>query len=372
MPMLIEQRQQRDHGPSSKNDSSRANTAQFKAFGDAAVVLDGTIMPVHLQGILKLETDMEAIQTKLSQLGTSLTTELLVRLDIEEYLDELDRALPLKTGQRIQFAELLRAADLSIEATPFAAPGSQPLAKLILPRHVGTAARLSKMDQAIGRQQRSGLPVDKKYALGNILVASDQITRAQLEDALRRQLASGRRVGEELIDAGHVSEHQVAHGLFLQRVLIPSTLAVAIGLAPMVGIGPQAHAGQTNAVMPVSATVVAHAKLLSSYQVEQLVITEADVSRGYVHANAASRFAVVTNSRAGYLMEFHPMGHLFESVRIEGLGNPVLMGADGGIVVQRALPSAELLHELNFRFDLGRDAQPGRHVWPLRMVVRPL
>lgn len=311
---------------------------------------------------------MEAIQTKLSQLGTSLTTELLVRLDIEEYLDELDRALPLKTGQRIQFAELLRAADVSMEA----APGSHPVAKLILPRRAGTAAHLSKMDQDFGRPQRNGLLADKKYALGNILVASDQITRAQLEDALRRQLASGRRVGEELIDAGHVSEHQVEHGLFLQRVLIPCALAVAIGLSPAVGIGPRAHAGQSGAVMPVSAMVVAYAKLMTSYQAGQLVITDADVARGYVEAATASRFAVVTNSRAGYLMEFHSMGHLFESVRIEGLGNPVLLGADGGIVVQRALPAAELLHELNFRFDLGQDVQPGHYLWPLRMVVRPL
>lgn len=329
-------------------------------------------MTVHLHGTSRLKPDMEVIQTKLSELGTSLTTELLVRLDIEEYLDELDRALPLKTGQRIRFAELLRAADRSMEAGPGAAPGSQPVTKLILPRHVNTATRLSKMAQAVGGHQRSGLPIDKKYALGNILVASEQITRAQLEAALRRQQASGRRVGEELIDAGHVSERQVEHGLFLQRVLIPCTLAVAIGLGPVVGIGPQAFAGQSSALMPVSATVVAHAKLLNSYQAEQLVITEADVARGYVEAAAASRFAVVTNSRAGYLMEFHPLSHVFESVRIEGLGNPVLMGADGGIVVQRALPAAGLLHELNFRFDLGLDAQPGHYLWPLRMVVRPL
>ena len=315
---------------------------------------------------------MEAIQTKLSQLGTSLTPELLVRLDIEEYLDELDRASPLKAGERIRFAELLRAADRSMGARPGAVPGGHPAAKLVLPGHVGPASRLSRMVQAFDGHQRSGLPREKKYALGNILVASDQITRAQLEAALRRQLASGRRVGEELIDAGHVSEHQIEHSLFLQRVLIPCTLAVAVGFGPMVGIGPQAHAGQGSAIVSVSATVVAHARLLSSYQAEQLVITEADVARGYVESAAASRFAVVTNSRAGYLMEFHPMGHLFESVRIEGLGNPVLLSVDGGIVVQRGRPSAGSMHELNFRFDLGRDAQPGRYLWPLRMVVRPL
>ena len=205
--------------------------------------------------------------------------------------------------------------------------------------------------------------------MGNILVANGDITRAQLDAALQRQIQSGLLLGEELVAAGHASKRQVEYGLSLQRKLTACALALAVGLAPLV---PSAAAANDRAALSVSAMVIAKAKLQIEYQAKQITINAADVARGYVEVPAAARFAVVTNSRSGYLMEFHPVGNLFESVRVGGLGNPVQIGPDGGTIVQRGPLPPNFAHELSFRFTLHPDAQPATYPWPLQLSVRAL
>lgn len=211
-----------------------------------------------------------------------------------------------------------------------------------------------------------------EFALGKILVADGQITPHQLECALRRQAATGRRLGEELIQAGHASESQVEGGLLLQRKLIAYALVVAAGLAPLAAITPAAEAAQKSAAMTVSVTVIANAKVRLDYQTTQLNISAADIARGYVDIAAATRFSVHTNSRIGYLMEFRPLVNLFESVQVNGLGNAVKLGADGGAIVQRGPLPPKLSHELSFRFALRSDTRPGNYPWPLMLSVRAL
>jgi hypothetical protein len=160
--------------------------------------------------------------------------------------------------------------------------------------------------------------------------------------------------------------------LLLQRNLAVYALAVAVGLAPLATLPRVAEAAQANATMPVSVTVTANAKMRSSYQATQLNITEADVARGYVNIPAASLFSISTNSRSGFLLEFHPVGNIFESVEVSGLGNPLQLGADGGTIVQRGLPAPNLTHELSFQFTLSQDIKPGSYPWPLQLSVRAL
>jgi hypothetical protein len=52
--------------------------------------------------------------------------------------------------------------------------------------------------------------------LGEILVASGDVTRTQITDALRRQSESGRRLGEILVEEGIASADQIAKALALQ------------------------------------------------------------------------------------------------------------------------------------------------------------
>jgi hypothetical protein len=209
-----------------------------------------------------------------------------------------------------------------------------------------------------------------KFALGKILVASGQITRVQLDSALLGQRTSGRRLGEELIDAGHASKRQVEKGLRLQKKLIAYALVLATTLVPLAPIMASAHAAERRAAMPVSAMVIANARLQISYQATQIRISAADVARGEVEVPAALRFSVVTNKGSGYLMQFHPVGNFFASVHVEGLGNTVQLGADGGAIVQRGPQVPNQAHELGFRFNLHPDTTPGTYPWPLMLSVR--
>ena len=220
--------------------------------------------------------------------------------------------------------------------------------------------------------QNTGIdaPVAGDFALGNILVANGLITRPQLAQALQQQVNSGRLLGEQLIMAGHASKAEVETGLMLQRRLIACALAVSVGLSPI--ISTSAEAAQTSAALSVSVTVVANTKMQTLFQATELKISKADVARGYIEVPAASHFSVVSNSRSGYLMQFYPVGELFDSVQIRGLGNAVQMGTDGGAVVQRGATPAKSTIELSFRFVLSPDVIPGNYPWPLQMSVRSL
>jgi hypothetical protein len=85
---------------------------------------------------------------------------------------------------------------------------------------------------------------------------------------------------------------------------------------------------------------------------------------------AGSRFSVATNSRTGYFVDFHPRVGVFSAVQIEGLGNSVQIGADGGTVAQGADISPNTLHELSYRFYLNPALDPGNYEWPLLLAVR--
>ena len=211
-----------------------------------------------------------------------------------------------------------------------------------------------------------------KLALGNILVASGQITREQLQTALAGQAGSGLRLGEELIAAGHAARVQVEAGLLLQKRLLGYALGLTVGLAPLVAALPGAQAAQGSAVLAVSARVIANARLQTHFQAMQLQVSAADRALGQVEVAAASRFSVTSNSRDGYRLEFHPVGDWFESVQVDGLGSTVTLGAEGGAIVQRGALPGERLHELSFRFKLRPGTEPAVYRWPLQLSVRAL
>lgn len=323
-----------------------------------------------------MKTESGTVDAILSGLGVSQPVELLARLDIEEFLDHLDRAVTLVAGERQRLGDLIRSAEHVTSGQLEEALAEQRKNGGYLGDILIAKAALTERERAVllefQRRQTAEMPVSVKFALGNILVANDQISRAQLESALFDQTSTGRRLGEELIRAGHASKGQIVSGLLLQKKLVACALAITLGLAPLVAMVPTVEAAQTSAAIPVSVRVVANARMRTIHQATQLRITGADVARGYVEAPAALRFSVATNSRSGYLLEFHPMRDVFKSVHVGGLGGTVQLGSDGGAIIQRGLQFPDLTHELSFRFTLRPGALPGSYPWPLQLSVRAL
>lgn len=298
---------------------------------------------------------------------------LELELELEKYAAQLDHILVLAAGEHLRLGELLLAAERISAAQLEEALTAQRKAYRKLGDILIEMQLLTQLerDAIVDYQRRqSGIPPPTgKFTLGHILMNRGEITRVQLEDALHRQSLSGRRLGVELVTAGAANRKQIDASLQAQRKFIVYALAVSAGLIPLEH---SAIAAPSASSMGVSATVVANAKLRMDFQPAFLSISLADVAQGYVDVAAASRFSVHTNSRSGYLMEFFPVGNLFASVQIGGFNSAVLLGADGGAVVQRAPLASGFAHALSFRFALSADTQPGIYPWPLQMAVRAL
>ena len=98
-------------------------------------------------------------------------------------------------------------------------------------------------------------------------------------------------------------------------------------------------------------------------------------------AHEASIFTVTPLSGSTYFLVFHPRVDIFSSVRIEGLESQVVLGPDGGEVIQSGLSSRRAKersrthltvfeYELSYRFMIKPGIQPGTYDWPLQLTIR--
>jgi len=294
----------------------------------------------------------------------------------------LEGLLSLAAGEPQRLGDLLRAAERISEDQLEAALAHQRRHGGLLGDILVGLGLLTQREQQVVLefQRRQAHPVLSrgKLLLGKILVASGQITAGQLGDALKRiglhgDLHGG-RLGDALVEAGHITVQRMRQGLSLQKKLVVMALVAALALvAPLAPLVPSADAGQASAPIQVTALVVAGARVQSDYQAAQITISARDIARGHIEVPAAARFSVVTNSRAGYVAEFHSVGEIFQSVQIAGFAHPAHLGADGGtVVVQRGPAATSKPYDLSFRFVLNAGVEPGNHPWPLVMSVRAL
>jgi len=148
-----------------------------------------------------------------------------------------------------------------------------------------------------------------------------------------------------------------------------AVIALVNPLGPFVSV---AEAGQASVTLHVSAYVIATTKLSTAFQESKLLVAANHIAQGHIDIPAASRFSVVTNHRAGYLIDLHPVGDIFQAVQVTGLAYGAQLGADGGTIVVRGPISNGAHQELSYRFILRPDATPGVYAWPLVMSVRSM
>jgi hypothetical protein len=130
-------------------------------------------------------------------------------------------------------------------------------------------------------------------------------------------------------------------------------------------------AADSGTVLQVSANVSPVARLQAGAPAP-LLITSADLARGYLDVPHPLRLHVYSNSRAGFALDVAAQSAWFTAVAIEGLDTPVTLGAEGGTIVQRwqGTPSRSL--DLRLRFRLASGLPPGLYAWPLQLRARPL
>ncbi len=231
-------------------------------------------------------------------------------------------------------------------------------------------------DRASTGQEDQGqlINIPEAFKIGEILVTMNVITREQLKDALLMQkLSQNKRLGELLHKAGYAQPHQIDHGLRIQQKLLAAALAAAISLSPVSasqGSGFQG-AHSCSAKINVTANVIAVASVKILRQMSQVIVTSADVARGYVEVKSASLIEVKNNSPRGFLLIFQLLDDAFKEVCVYGLENEVQISLGGGWIAQQ-YKKVTVPIELSFRFMLGENALPGTYAWPLFISAQPL
>ncbi len=237
-----------------------------------------------------------------------------------------------------------------------------------------TNSGVGNASHALRKKQGHIATIPEAFRLGEILVATNVITREELEDVLTRQkFSQSKKLGELLQEAGYAQSHQVDLGLEIQKKLLAAALATAISLSPVSA----SHctelqaAHSCSAKINVTANVIAVASVKILRQMSQVVVATADVARGYVDVRSASLIEVKNNSRDGFLLIFQFLGDAFKEVCVYGLGNEVQISLGGGWILQQHT-NGILKVELSYRLVLEGNFLPGTYAWPLLISVQPM
>lgn len=346
------------------------------------ILLDGEfISPYDLERALEQQTHTnELLGEILVNMGILDPIDIKAILSINKDLASLEDAVKLAAGVRRLLGELLLQAR---RITP-------EQLDLALLEHQQTGEKLGDVLVRLGFITRSELEAVLKFQqyqetevetsgrlrLGEILVATNQISRDQLEDALSRQKVSSEKIGDILVRAGHIKPYQLSYALRLQNKLLTAVLVAVLSLAPWSNVQSSESLPQdtTSSSTGITATeqVQSHTALKVVFQNSELIVTYADILRGYVDIPFATHVEIRNENLAGYLIVFNGMGGPFKEVIVKGLGREATISSNGGWIAQPYNGRDPVMIELSYRFILSENAQPGTYAWPLTISVSPI
>jgi len=137
--------------------------------------------------------------------------------------------------------------------------------------------------------------------------------------------------------------------------------------------GPRAAgASEARTTLLVGATVEPVARIQQESRPSEVLVSAADVRRGYVEVPQPTWLEVNSNSPNGIALDLTPLNSMMRSTIVSGFEFEQSLGADGGTLVHRWQRPQSLRLSLRFKFMLAPGVAPGRYEWPLRLDVRPL
>ena len=172
------------------------------------------------------------------------------------------------------------------------------------------------------------------------------------------------------VEVGQVSSAGIdrAHGP--QKNLVWASLIAALALASVhASQVPDAVAGSFSTVIRVNAVVLARTQLKPLQQPAMLVVTEADVQRGYVEVSGASLFEIWNNDPAGCVLTFQSGDFPFREAVVSVMGREIIIYPTGGMILMPVMGRQQIA--LNYRFVLTTETEPGTYTWPLSVSVNP-
>ncbi|OPY73228.1 MAG: hypothetical protein A4E63_01009 [Syntrophorhabdus sp. PtaU1.Bin050] len=228
-----------------------------------------------------------------------------------------------------------------------------------------------KAKTARGEQgtQASEAPAPVPARLGQVLVRAGRITPGELEKALNEQGLSNKRIGEILIEKGYIRPEELTHGLNVQSMILSAGLTEVLSLGSVLQ-GESSPSSDNERSLKAEAEVPTRSHLAVLHQVSSVVLTDDDIRTGYVDLSNATRLAVSSNDRSGYLLVFEGLKWPFLEVDVFGLREDVQVDSSSISVHQPYCGDTPNL-ELSYRFRLSDDAQAGKYAWPLSISLQP-
>lgn len=148
-----------------------------------------------------------------------------------------------------------------------------------------------------------------------------------------------------------------------------STARIALIVAASVTA---AGARDVRSALNVSVTVRAIAKIETQSAPAGLPISDADLQRGFIDVVQPTTLSVRSNSPSGFALEVLTVAPVLSAMRIVGLNSDLMLGAEGGTIVERWQKPQIVDLSLKFRFTLAQGLRAGDYPWPVRLAVRPL
>lgn len=307
--------------------------------------------------------------------------ELLVEMGLLEQA-ELDEALAvqdaLRAGRGEELAALLasRLGDILLNsgavtrvqlerALAEQARSGELLGEILVRQGAITAA---ERQGALALQGNMSHPLQQRSRLGRMLVEAGVIDETTLEDAIRRQRATGKRLGETLVESGAITPEVLSGFLARQKRLRALAFAAA---ALGVSAPPAALAGSHS--IRVQATVVHHASISAFRAPQQVNVTAEDVARGYVELAQPVEVEISTNNPGGVMLGFNVNSPQVAGARFEGedLQLSVAAGAAVVLVPKTGVGLRSQTLRLRTRLMLAPGAEPGVIAWPVALFIAP-
>ncbi len=362
-----------------KKDNHKFGTRLIKRL-IGQILVDGEFISRHdLERALKqqLRTN-ELLGEILVQMGVLDSRDLQVALSISRDLSSLEKAIKLAAGIRQNLGNLLLWAKCITpqqlqQALDEQQKTGEKLGEIFV-RH-GLLTK-NELKVVLGFQNLQGTKTSNRLRLGEILVATNQISRKQLEDTLAQQRYSRKKIGDILVEAGHLNPQQLSYGLNLQKKLLTAALTALVSLVPLTGALSNDSAIEDTDSKSTRTIITEEIQRLTSlkvvFQTQELVITQADILRGYIEVQGAEHIEIQNNNLSGYLLVFEGLKGPFKEVVIKGLGDEVTINSDGGWVAQPYNGRDPVMIELSYKFILSEKALPGTYTWPLILYASPI
>jgi len=226
--------------------------------------------------------------------------------------------------------------------------------------------RESELDTilAFQEQQSSKELQPSPLRLGEILVRTRAITREKLEEALKRQKLSHKKIGEILVESGYIKPGQLDHGCRLQQKLITAAL---VGMLSFVSLSPakafDLPPSRSGAKMQINIAAVVKARTNMNIirRIQEIVVNNTDIDRGYVDVPVASLGEAESDSPKSDIPPFEGLDWPFHKAQAGELAQEIMRISGGADAIQQPSLQGTTARGPNIRFILAENAQPGTY-----------